>query len=215
MANNKKVRPTGGEQVTLARYTVDEIMNLHTSFSPGDTSCKFKGPDGNEYKARVYNSRIRTFFKRRSCSRCGLDATHFNLERMTDAPEGVAHLNMYGTRDDGEVVLFTKDHIIPVVDNGANDDLNLQTMCTICNMAKGHNPENTYKVRVVLDGKVYGKTFGSNSGYAVNVAKSILFEDHLPYDVKWDLHFWDTISNMWLKVIGGNDIIVEVEGAKV
>lgn len=48
------------------------------------------------------------------------------------------HLNLYTVDDDDSLVLMTRDHIVPRSKGGLDVLENLQTMCTICNNAKGN-----------------------------------------------------------------------------
>ena len=41
-------------------------------------------------------------------------------------------------RKDGELILMTKDHIVPKSHGGTNASNNLQTMCEECNNNKGN-----------------------------------------------------------------------------
>ena len=52
------------------------------------------------------------------------------------------HLNLYAVDDNGDEILMTKDHIIPRSKGGIDDISNYQTMCRLCNEAKGNKLEN-------------------------------------------------------------------------
>jgi len=47
------------------------------------------------------------------------------------------HLNLYGFDENGEEVLMTRDHIIPVSRGGKNHLSNYQVYCWKCNIGKG------------------------------------------------------------------------------
>ena len=44
--------------------------------------------------------------------------------------------------DNGEEILMTKDHILPRSKGGIDDISNYQTMCKLCNEAKGNKLED-------------------------------------------------------------------------
>lgn len=52
------------------------------------------------------------------------------------------HLNLYAVDDNGDEILMTKDHIIPRSKGGIDDISNYQTMCKLCNEAKGNKLED-------------------------------------------------------------------------
>ena len=52
------------------------------------------------------------------------------------------HLNLYAVDNNGDEILMTKDHILPHSKGGADDINNYQTMCKLCNEAKGNKLED-------------------------------------------------------------------------
>ena len=81
------------------------------------------------------------------CVHCGLRASYFALERHDNSNEISPHLNLYGIDAEGNEVLFTKDHIIPVSKGGKDVLSNLQVLCIVCNMRKGDST-NTHTTKV-------------------------------------------------------------------
>ena len=69
------------------------------------------------------------------CVACGLEGLFFARER-SPRQLGKFHFNLYGVRDDNEV-LMTRDHIHPLSKGGSNRLDNQQTMCATCNSKKG------------------------------------------------------------------------------
>ena len=52
------------------------------------------------------------------------------------------HLNLYAVDDNGDEILMTKDRILPRSKGGIDDISNYQTMCKLCNEAKGNKLED-------------------------------------------------------------------------
>lgn len=89
----------------------------------------------NDIPVRVASLRLLTFFKTGTvCHCCGVEATHFAIERQQ--PNTPYHLNLWGVNEQGEI-LFTHDHKIAKANGGADNLSNTETMCLPCNMNKG------------------------------------------------------------------------------
>lgn len=88
---------------------------------------------------KVVSDRLNTFCRNMKCVKCGIEGKFFAVERHRNTKS--FHLNLYALDDDGDEVLMTKDHIIPVAKNGKNEHLNYQTMCCICNEEKADKLE--------------------------------------------------------------------------
>lgn len=76
-------------------------------------------------------------FKKRGihCVSCGLKGEFFRKEKSTD-PSKTYILNLYGIGRNNQLVLMTKDHIIPKSKGGMKTLDNLQPMCAPCNIKK-------------------------------------------------------------------------------
>lgn len=71
-----------------------------------------------------------------TCVCCGIKANKWIAFKAKHQPPV---LNLYGQNENGEDILFTRDHIIPKA-FGGNDDLkNLRVMCKICNEKRSCN----------------------------------------------------------------------------
>lgn len=121
--------------------------------------------------SRLESQRL-TLFKEKGtiCSCCGLVATHFRkniglskfaIEKLTKPHVGTFHLNLYGLKDNSEV-LFTKDHIVAKSNGGKNIFNNYATMCSNCNRIKG-----SYNISLDTFKKLYEK-------YNISELKEIL-----------------------------------------
>lgn len=113
---------------------VKELLSEHL-FDMDKSDVRFHGKI-----IKANSQRYKTFFtKGFTCAHCGLEATYFALERDTKGsnfPDRY-HFNLYGIDQDGNEILFTKDHIIPHARGGKDKVENYQTMCYVCNSAKG------------------------------------------------------------------------------
>jgi len=95
--------------------------------------------DGN--KVKLFSLRLRTFANHGTCcANCGLCGHFFALERHVGS-QGRYHFNLYGHDEEGNEILFTKDHILPKAKGGPDSLKNMQTMCIICNHLKGDTVE--------------------------------------------------------------------------
>jgi hypothetical protein len=94
--------------------------------------------DGDIIKGNSH--RYQTFFaKGTKCVCCGIEGKYFAKEKGRNAKS--YHLNLYAIDKDGNEVLMTKDHIVPKSKGGHDHIDNYQTMCEVCNMAKGNKME--------------------------------------------------------------------------
>ena len=87
---------------------------------------------------KITSQRYQVFNNSIICCDCGLKASHLASERDVLLDTDKYHMNMYGIDENGEEVLFTKDHIKPKSKGGRDHILNYQTMCTVCNSKKGN-----------------------------------------------------------------------------
>lgn len=93
--------------------------------------------------------RLQTFaYKGVMCAHCGVKATYFALERDISMPaDSRYHLNLWGIDRNGDEVLFTHDHIVPLARKGPNTLENAQPMCGPCNWAKSSKLESELEHR--------------------------------------------------------------------
>lgn len=93
------------------------------------------------YDVYTTSLRYKTFIEKGyKCVCCGRTGAYYALEKSHGSNANRAHFNLYS--DDN--VLMTKDHILPKVMGGADCIENMQTMCSICNCAKGSTVPDGY-----------------------------------------------------------------------
>lgn len=94
----------------------------------------------DEHPVKLKSARYQVFQKSTVCTGCGLVGSHFWMEKHRHSGKGqnsdAFHLNLYGVNSDGEEVMMTKDHIVPLGRGGENYVRNMQTMCFDCNQKK-------------------------------------------------------------------------------
>ena len=113
----------------LAEFKIDDVLPFRT-----------KKRDKHEYEVngKVYwvnmdSQRYHLFAKSRVCACCGLVGTRMFLDTHPGAEN--PHFNLYAERN-GDLVLMTKDHIVPRSKNGKNTLGNMQVLCSECNSLK-------------------------------------------------------------------------------
>ena len=121
-------------------YSIDEVRNKvkNVLFEKDKRNAKVDF-DGDLIKGN--SQRYQTFFtKGCKCVVCGIEGKYFAKERHLQ--DKTYHLNLYAVDDNGDEILMTKDHIIPRSKGGIDDISNYQTMCKLCNEAKGNKLED-------------------------------------------------------------------------
>lgn len=130
--------------VPVAFYSIEQVFGLIQG--KGDTAevrtkVLVEGKRTNKtFQVRIKSSRFTCFMKSKfRCVACGLKG---NVMGLTFGGNPVPHFNLYHRTDDGKLILFTKDHILPRSKGGPNRQSNYQTMCTKCNSKKGNSLDN-------------------------------------------------------------------------
>lgn len=124
-------------------YSIEEVHSLFDKWEEEFGSMAKRqheriATEFDGYPVKTWSQRYSVFRQNTKCVVCGMEATHYRLERQIGAKN--YHFNLYGMKD-GEEILFTKDHIIPVAKGDKNTMNNYQTMCQICNQEKADQLE--------------------------------------------------------------------------
>tara|TARA_Y100000034_G_scaffold135637_2_gene208371 strand:- start:298 stop:789 length:492 start_codon:yes stop_codon:yes gene_type:complete len=130
MSDLKKYPPTTGQNKHLAAYEPKFILDQR-----GKEKRTFKVGE-NHYLVKMNSGRYHTFAESLNCVCCGLEGVVMMLDVQPSVKHGIPHFNLYGEWHNGDLILMTKDHIIPRSKGGLNAGKNYQTMCTLCNAAK-------------------------------------------------------------------------------
>ena len=119
----------------LAAFKPDVLFDLVTAES---SKMKFLGDDGKVYVVRTKSSRYFVFHANQSCIICGMKGTKMILEQpLHQEDTKAAHFNLYGEDEYGQLIMLTKDHILPSSKGGKDRIENYQTLCINCNGLKG------------------------------------------------------------------------------
>lgn len=128
----------------LATFSPEEVLPYLTSIT-GEKKREYAGQMVN-----MHSQRYELFAKKgMRCVFCGLEGTHFTLEKMNG--QDTYHFNCYGTAPDGVEVMITKDHIIPRSRGGANHIDNYNPCCYWCNQAKGNGKGTMRKLASIQE----------------------------------------------------------------
>jgi len=111
--------------ITIAKFDPEEIFP-YVSFNG---TYPYDGKNIKTSSARLF-----CFKNNPSCVCCGIKGTVFLLQKHQES-EFVPHFNLYA-EENGELILMTKDHVVPYSKGGPTKQNNLQTMCFDCNNLK-------------------------------------------------------------------------------
>lgn len=121
--------------ITIATYPAEQVLACVPDQENGLPEIQMIG----EHRVNMGSVRYKVFkYKGTSCVICGITGTLMALEYHKKGARQQPHFNLYAKKPNGESVMMTRDHIIPISKGGAKYDLeNLQCMCEKCNHAKG------------------------------------------------------------------------------
>lgn len=143
--SNKDIRlhefkPKHDNLIRKSIYSIEEVHDkIKDVLFEKDKRLAKVDFDGDLIKGN--SQRYQTFFtKGCKCVVCGIEGKYFAKEKFAD--QSTYHLNLYAVDDNGDEILMTKDHIMPHSKGGIDDISNYQTMCKLCNEAKGNKLED-------------------------------------------------------------------------
>lgn len=100
------------------------------------------------------------------CTECGLTAKFWALQKSRFSNTKRYHLNLYGINNIGQVILFTKDHVVPKSFGGKDKANNYVVMCSCCNEKKSNKIEDNPNFEIYsfnsvsfYKNKLNGKTY--------------------------------------------------------
>ena len=117
--------------ITLGEFSIEEVLPYTRYSQPTEREyiC-----DGASWYPRMRSNRYHCFRRKGlTCVECGIVGVKFLLQMCEG--DGRPHFNLYAEKD-GELVLMTKDHILPKSKGGSNGLSNLAPMCGPCNWEK-------------------------------------------------------------------------------
>jgi 5-methylcytosine-specific restriction endonuclease McrA len=133
MPKKKNINRQKGRQKSykrLADFKPEEVLPLTSSgAAPREFVIR-----GEAFKVKMASARYSCFKKSLACVTCGIVGTKMILELPPNT--NIPHFNLYAVDDQQQLILMTKDHIIPKSRGGKDSLRNFQTMCTICNCEK-------------------------------------------------------------------------------
>ncbi len=107
---------------------------------------------GNTWGVNMGSDRMRCLQRSPRCECCGLEGIQFQLEQPLRDKR--PHFNLYGMDTDGDLVMLTKDHIVPRSRGGGNHPSNLQTLCCVCNEKKRDLLVGVEELRELLEDSI-------------------------------------------------------------
>ena len=119
---------------TIGKFKPEDVLN----FIPPDrrrVEKTYKVHRKGTFQVGMGSDRYYCFAKSMRCACCGLEGKFFLLEQHRNRKRR-PHFNLYA-EEGKDLVMMTKDHIIPKGRGGEDERTNLQTMCAICNSLKG------------------------------------------------------------------------------
>ena len=121
---------------TIATFPASEILKQVGTGATFKTDVR-----GKIYVSKLSSVRLKTFQKSTECVCCGRKGTVLGLDLPPNTTR--PHFNLYCV-EGNDMILMTKDHIIPKSRGGNNHISNMQTMCCDCNLNKADKSPEEY-----------------------------------------------------------------------
>lgn len=139
----------------LGKFLPSDVLPYIGSFK------KIYTAGGKEWPVNMGSLRYQTFARSLQCSVCGLTGSVMVLER-DHGKSCMPHFNLYAIEGE-DMVLMTKDHILPRAKGGKDHLDNMQTMCAICNGLKQDREITIEQIRLLRN---FYNTFRHNLSLA-------------------------------------------------
>lgn len=136
--NRIKGGKTKNTRAILGEFTLEEVFSKLS-----EKRAEFI-VDNQIYLVKMASQRYHVFKDCSTCVSCGLQGIKFLLEKHPN--DNSPHLNLYA-EEDGNLILFTKDHIKAKAKGGLDEMNNYQVMCSICNNLKAEYPLTVEQVK--------------------------------------------------------------------
>lgn len=118
-------------KIKLGEFTPEEVFS---KISNEPTKIEFL-VDDKKFYVKLNSPRYFVLQKNPACIACGLNGTTMFLEQHP--ADRAPHFNLYAI-ENGQLVMLTKDHIMPKSKGGPNIIDNYVTLCSICNNIKAN-----------------------------------------------------------------------------
>lgn len=147
----KKKKNQTDQYFRLAVLPLEEVMSVLKDYSVNKEkylSGRYSF-NGNP-SVNLSSLRLRTFTEKGTmCCTCGLEATHFAIERpKTSTKDRDYHINLWATDWKGDEILMTHDHRLARSLGGSDTIENTFPMCFNCNGTKAVFENEEYKQRI-------------------------------------------------------------------
>lgn len=151
----------------MSRYIRHSIVSLEDGLKAIHNRATLKKGAGTS------SLRLQTFaHKGTCCAYCGLQATHFAIEKSNGSQSDKHHLNLWAKLDSGKEILFTHDHVHARSLGGADDIENSVTACENCNSKK-----SKYENRLLAE--IKSLKISVDFDALVGIVKSLYKETHI------------------------------------
>lgn len=126
------------QYITFGKFNINEVLPFITD---NKRDKKIYIVNNKPFIVRMDSIRYKVFAQNLSCAKCNIKGSFFLLQQTKDefVKKNIAHFNFYAEKSDGELILMTKDHIIPKSKGGKDSLDNFRTMCSPCNNKRGNN----------------------------------------------------------------------------
>jgi hypothetical protein len=142
------------------KYTIEEVLSKAKLFIDMKKTDPRQRVEFDGDLMKMASDRYKCFIlSGTKCVSCGIEGQYFFKERDSKGTNktDIYHFNLYAVDGEGNEVLMTKDHIIPVSKGGKNELANYQTMCSHCNEDKDDNIYEDLSLKTVT---LYTDIFG-------------------------------------------------------